>query len=219
MDPSGAYTADRAAALSGVPYSTVQRWSRDLVVPSVSSTKLKLWSYADLMGLRMVYWLRHPKEINGRTIRATSAATIRKALEDLRNFDLAPWSVGKASPLFVDHRGRVIVNVGDVFQDDKNQLVNPVALDLIGVFHAQEGTKGPNLIAPRPLLRILPGKLSGSPHVQNTRIETRVLAALDRDGYDTSRIAHLYPALARDQIDQAIDLEHQLDANLKLKAA
>jgi uncharacterized protein (DUF433 family) len=215
VDPSGAYAADRAAALSGVPYSTVQRWSRDLVVPSVSSERIKLWSYADLMGLRMVYWLRHPKVVSGREIRATSAKTIRKALEDLRNYDLAPWSVGRPSPLFIDYRGKVIVNVGDAYQDEHNQIVEPGVLNLIGVFHAQEGTKGPNLIAPRTLLRIVPGKLSGSPHVQGTRIETRVLSAFERDGYDMPHIARLYPTLARDQIEQAIDLEHQLDENLK----
>ena len=163
----------------------------------------------------MVYWLRHPKKINGREVKATSAAKIRKALEDLRNLDLAPWSAGDASPLFIDHRGKVIVSVGDLYQDDVGQRLDPEAFDLIGVFHADEGTKGPNLIAPRPLLRIVPGKLSGSPHVQHTRIETRVLSALQRDGYDLPRIVRLYPVLARNQIDQSLDLEQQLDANLR----
>src|SRR5262249_54325081 len=52
MDPAGAYTADRAAALSGVPKSTLHWWARhDVLVPSVSATKVMLWSYADLMGL------------------------------------------------------------------------------------------------------------------------------------------------------------------------
>lgn len=38
MDAVGAYTADRAAALSGVPKSTIHWWARhDVLVPSVSA--------------------------------------------------------------------------------------------------------------------------------------------------------------------------------------
>jgi hypothetical protein len=51
----GCYDARRAAALSGVPRSTVYDWARrDIVVPSISPEREKLWSYADLMALRIV---------------------------------------------------------------------------------------------------------------------------------------------------------------------
>jgi hypothetical protein len=63
VDSRGAYPADRAAALSGVPLSTVHYWSRNgVLVPSVSAERVKLWSYADLLALRTIYWLRHEKE-------------------------------------------------------------------------------------------------------------------------------------------------------------
>ncbi|MCL2464549.1 MAG: hypothetical protein FWF28_05725, partial [Micrococcales bacterium] len=56
---SGCYEASRAAALSGVPKSTLYEWARRrVVVPSVSPEREKLWSYADLMALRIVSWLR-----------------------------------------------------------------------------------------------------------------------------------------------------------------
>ena len=59
---AGCYDARRAAALSRVPISTVYYWARrGVVIPTVSPNKQKLWSYADLMALRIVYWLRHPK--------------------------------------------------------------------------------------------------------------------------------------------------------------
>ena len=59
----GCYEAPRAAALAGVPVSTLYDWSRKgLVTPSISPVREKLWSYADLIQLRMVSWLRHPKE-------------------------------------------------------------------------------------------------------------------------------------------------------------
>ena len=48
----GCYDATRAAALSGVPKSTVYDWARkEIVVPSISPEREKLWSYADLMAL------------------------------------------------------------------------------------------------------------------------------------------------------------------------
>ena len=57
----GCYEASRAAALAGVPVSTVYDWARKrIVTPSLSYTRPKLWSYADLMTFRIVYSLRHP---------------------------------------------------------------------------------------------------------------------------------------------------------------
>ena len=62
MESRGAYTAERAAALSGVPKSTVHYWARqDILIPSVSAERVKLWSYGDLMALRTIYWLRQTK--------------------------------------------------------------------------------------------------------------------------------------------------------------
>jgi MerR HTH family regulatory protein len=66
MGPRGAYPADRAAALSGVPKSTLHYWARqEILVPSLSAEKVKLWSYADLMALRTIYWLRQRKHSPG----------------------------------------------------------------------------------------------------------------------------------------------------------
>lgn len=61
----GCYQAPRAAALSGVPRSTVYDWAvKGIVVPSISPEREKLWSYADLMALRIVSWLRHPNALD-----------------------------------------------------------------------------------------------------------------------------------------------------------
>src|SRR5262245_13790019 len=62
VNPRTAYVADRAAALAGVPKSTVHYWARTkLLVPSVSAERTKLWSYEDLMKLRTIEWLRRTK--------------------------------------------------------------------------------------------------------------------------------------------------------------
>jgi DNA-binding transcriptional MerR regulator len=53
----GAYTVERAAALSGVPRSTVHYWARNgHLLPSVSEAP-RLYSFTDLLALRVLYWL------------------------------------------------------------------------------------------------------------------------------------------------------------------
>jgi uncharacterized protein (DUF433 family) len=90
---------------------------------------------------------------------------------------------------------------------------------LIAPFPTKEGLEGPDLIQPKPELRIIPGKLSGSPHITDTRIETSALAALASEGVDEDGIVRLYPVLSRAQVGQALELEHQLAANLLVKLA
>jgi uncharacterized protein (DUF433 family) len=76
-------------------------------------------------------------------------------------------------------------------------------------------TRGPDLVRPRSELRILPGRVSGSPHVVNTRLETRALASLTSDGFGVDGIHRLYPYVTAVQIEQALDLESQLVDNLR----
>ena len=91
-------------------------------------------------------------------------------------------------------------------------------LNLTAPFPTEPGVKGPHLVEPRPHLRIVPGKLAGSPHVQRTRIETQALAALIRRGANEDNVYQLYPVLKVDEIREAIDLEAQLDRNLGVAA-
>lgn len=220
MDAVGAYAAERAAALSGVPKSTIHWWARhDVLVPSVSAKKVMLWSYADLMGLRVIYWLRQRKVTKlGVEIPRTSMPAVRRALKELRALDMSIWDRGRPS-LLVDGNGQVHVKADAGVQTLNRQVVSDGLLDLIAPFTTSEGTRGPDLVAPRAELRIVPGKLSGSPHVAHTRLETRALAALARDGFDAEGIHRLYPYVSTQQIDQALDLERQLDDNLEKRAA
>ena len=75
-------------------------------------------------------------------------------------------------------------------------------------------TRGPDLRFPRPELRIVPGKLSGAPHIAQTRVESESVAALSRSGLPMATIYELYPEIGHRAIDQAVDLEQQLAENL-----
>lgn len=217
---AAAYTADRAAAMAGIPLSTLHYWARERIwTPSVSPVKVKRWSYGDLLGLRLVDWLRQDKpEIR---IPRTPMAAIRRALgsveafgEQLREHRLRVW---------IDKKGGIVLGLKTaVFVPLKSGLLQTLMdteVDLIDAFESRSGLKAPNLVTPRPTLRIIPGKLSGEPHVENTRIPTNILAALARRGFPADQIRELYPSLSPVNIDEAIDLEDQLEKNLHPVAA
>jgi uncharacterized protein (DUF433 family) len=220
VEPLGAYAADRAAALSAVPKSTVYAWARSgVLVPSVSSSKVRLWSYADLMGLRVIYWLRQPKTQNdGADIPATSMPMVRRALVALRAMELPLWSSGQRPSIVVDRGGNVYVDGSLGYQTPAGQTVFSDLLNPIAPFDTVDNTHGPDLIQPRPSVRIHPGRLAGSPHILNTRIETIALSALRDAGYSETKISALYPHITREQIGESLDLESQLKVNLSRAA-
>ncbi len=211
---AGCYDARRAAALSGVPVSTVYYWARnEVVVPSVSPTRQKLWSYADLMALRIVYWLRHPKPGQAGVVPASPMPQVREALEELEDRGLDIWAEkphGSGTPLRVNIDGMVYLADGWT-AGTHGQLSLVPMLDLLGPFGMGD-QHGPDLIRPRPSLRIVPGKVSGEPHLVGSRITTRSVAALHRRFGELAPVAALYPEAPPETIEQAIDLEHSLAA-------
>jgi hypothetical protein len=92
-----------------VPRSTIHYWSRhELLAPAVSAERVKLWSYADLMGLRIIYWLRQRKtDAAGAEIPPTSMKVIRRALDRLRKLDAPLWD--DQASVWVDGHGNLHV--------------------------------------------------------------------------------------------------------------
>lgn len=209
---AGAYEARRAAALSGVPVSTVYDWARKgLVVPSVSPTREKLWSYANLMTLRIVAWLRHRKA--EAEWHPSPMSEVRRALAQLEELGLNIWSDAEdlQSPLLVDREGHVYVAVDGHLFDTTGQTHVGDFLDLLGPFQAED-LPGPDLRWPRPHLRIIPGKCAGEPHLRGSRLTTNTVAALAGRGYDLQAIGRLYPDEDPVALEEAVDLEQQLQA-------
>lgn len=210
----GCYEATRAAALSGVPTRTVYDWAKkEIVVPSISREKEMLWSYADLMGLRIVHWLRHPKgdAIDQRP--ATAMTRVRAALAELQARSLDLWDDSReATPLVVDRAGRIHIVQGGAVSELGGQLLAGDLLDLLGPFDGGDDGAGPDLRRPRPHLRIVPGKCAGEPHLQGTRLTTSTIAALSERGFGIDDIGRLYPDEPLDSLSEAIDLERSLGA-------
>jgi uncharacterized protein (DUF433 family) len=206
----GCYPAKRAAALSGVPVSTMYDWARkEIVTPSVSDQREMLWSYADLMALRIVAWLRSTKD--GGQVRRTPMPQVRAAFSELSKSNIDLWDDSRQPPgaLFVQRSGAIVVRTGDEAMSLNGQGMIIDTLDLLGPFGLGDAI-GPDLRRPRPLLRIVPGKCSGEPHVQETRLTSLTLAALFDRGYDLDGVAALYPEEPREALLQARDLEQNL---------
>jgi uncharacterized protein (DUF433 family) len=221
MDLFGAYPADRAAALSGVPKSTVHYWARKgYLVPSVSAERVKLWSFADLMALRTIYWLRQPKKAReGYDVPRSKMRAVRKAVAYLRAMDLRLFEEDR-STVAVVRDGTVVINApGKPLQTSEGELLRRDIIDIIAPFDTLEGSRGPDLRSPRPLLRIVPRKLAGAPHIADTRVETQALHALAKRGFLADQIASLYPFLDPRAIAESVDLEEQLANNIARNAA
>jgi uncharacterized protein (DUF433 family) len=216
----GVYSAERASALAGVPRSTVYYWARTAVLPpSVSWEKLKLWSWADLVALRAVYWLRHPGREERR--KPTPMRHVRTLISEV---EAEVGRLGEALStrtliLRVDLGGVPYIEVAGRIVEGRHrwrQQVEPgIVIDLLSSFTAEGGLRGPDLVRPREGLRIIPGKLAGEPHIENTRIETRVLWTLNRRGYTPDQLHELYSDAPLDAIERALDLESQLEQNLR----
>jgi uncharacterized protein (DUF433 family) len=208
----GCYEARRAAALSGVPKSTVYDWARKgVVVPSISPEREKLWSYADLMALRIVSWLRHPKGPAGSQRPPSAMHHVRAALGQLERLGLDLWDGREGrSPLVVDRSGEIFIVEDDDASDVRGQLVAGELLDLLGPFDSGDGSRGPDLRRPRPHLQIVPGKCAGEPHVEGTRLTTTAIAALVDRGFTIDDLARLYPDEPPSGFAEAIDLERSL---------
>jgi uncharacterized protein (DUF433 family) len=231
---AGCYEAWRAAALSGVPVSTVYYWARtELIVPSISPTKEMLWSYGDLMALRIVSWLRHTKRVeNGLVywdgqdwtgahddiVRRSPMHEVRRALALLDKLDLDIWRDGaeaeSPSPLLVDRSGKVWIRTERGLTNTHGQWTVDLPAEFFNLLAPFElaGHRGPNLLKPRPSLRIVPLKVAGEPHVVGSRITSRSLVALHKRGFESAAIADMY-GISPQSVGDAIDLENQLSAS------
>ncbi len=213
---AGCYDARRAAVLSGVPKRTVYDWARKkVVVPGISPEQEKLWSYADLMALRIVSWLRQPKsESSSGRLPASLMSQVREALTQLDRMNLNIWSGSEpdSSRLVVDQRGDIFIHTSAGFVDlrGNNALPHEQRFGLLGPFQTR-GQQGPDLVRPRPHLRIVPERVAGEPHVENTRLTTRTLAGLASRGFTVGRIAAMYD-VTEIVVDEAVELEEQLSA-------
>ena len=217
---SGAYTADRAAALSGVPKSTLYYWARQGHLRPTVSLKPRLWSYKDLLALRTIYWLRQPKKAFERDIRPTSMSKVQRALRQIRELRLDLFDGAERPIVAVTLNGEIVFDKEALpLQLVEGQYLDRELIDIVGPFEGLEGTRGPSLTHPRSNVRIAPGKISGAPHITGTRLPTQSIYTLKQRGFTVENLTRLYPFASREALCDSIDLEEQLEDNLTRRAA
>jgi uncharacterized protein (DUF433 family) len=195
-------------------------WARHgIVVPSVSPVQEKLWSYGDLMCLRIVAWLRRPKagpDDSHQGLPASPMPAVRLALARLDDLGIDLWTPARdgagQSPLLVDVRGRIWIRTQEGVRGPEGEETFP-NLAMFGLTDPFDhgGLHGPDLIRPREHLRIEPGKMAGEPHVENSRITSLALAGLHAQGFSVERIADMYE-IDGASVRDAVSLESQLRA-------
>jgi uncharacterized protein (DUF433 family)/DNA-binding transcriptional MerR regulator len=205
----GAYDAHRAAALSGVPVRTLHQWASNGVYrPSiVSSPRTRLWSWGDLVALRAIDWLRSTKDPS--EPRRATIDQIRSALLELDRDGIPRHKL--ADLVVVSDGGQILFKIEDRPLEVANESRQTAMVDVLHVTAPYLG-RGPDLLQPGPHLRIRPGKLSGEPHLEGTRLKTAVLYALVRGGYPEDQILRMYPEATPLLLNEAVELEQKLAA-------
>jgi uncharacterized protein (DUF433 family) len=120
------------------------------------------------------------------------------------------------SPLWVERNGHIVIVGEDALVSAGGEGRLDV-LDLLGPFEI-DAARGPDLVRPRPLLRIVPGKVGGEPHLKGSRLTTLTVAALASQGYSVERITALYPDEDPEALEEALELEAMLNAGSKVAA-
>jgi hypothetical protein len=87
---------------------------------------------------------------------------VKRALAQLTELDLRLWSEDTGPAIRVDRGGSVVVLSEPDVEGPHRQRVLPQLegdlFDVLGVFEASEGTRGPDLHSPRPTLAHRPGQ-------------------------------------------------------------
>ena len=212
--PRGRYSYIRASQISGIPERTVHDWAKKgLVTPDFNSARPKMWTYRDLVMLRLFAWFRHRSMPPDRA--AQQVRKVRQMLED--NSVSTIRSTGTA------------VYLDDAVEDPESpQMAFSAAVsclvkfDLLAPLETSASPThlwGPNLVRPTDATRISPWVLAGEPCIRNSRIPTATLYALHHErGLLPADIAALYGDLSQVAIVEAIDLESKMRSSAAVAA-
>jgi uncharacterized protein (DUF433 family) len=183
-----------------------------------------LWSYGDLIRLRTVHWLRqHRKQIGDREIAATSLRVVRDLLQTAERYGHRIWTPAEGRRvhivLLLHESGTPYLDAeGLVDAAGQSPLPDREQLDLLGPCET-DSARGPDLVTPRPRLRIVPGKCAGEPHLRGSRLRTRSLMALSLRGFSVAQLGELYPDEDPVAIEEAVEFEQSLRPLLEPLAA
>lgn len=204
--PRGRYVADRASQLSGVPRSTIYDWARERVlIPDFKNASPTLWSYRDLVFLRLLARMRQ----NG-IDRPSAADAVKKLRTMLAKPNSDVTTVKIAGGLFLGSDRTDIISGQQAFEE---ALKLTQSFDLLEPIEGVtiRPTWGPDLVEPSDHTYISPHVMGGDPCVDESRVPSATIFALVEDrGLRATNIIKLYPQLSEDGVEDAFTLERRM---------
>lgn len=186
------YSTQMAAALSGATPGQIRSWRQDrgagpFLRPELGTRPRALYSFRDILALRAFARLRED----------FSLQALRRAVNNLR--ELGEIDHLSAYSLVADGKS-IILNEGDEHGTDlfrkPGQRVIATLADIMEPFTPRPGVIVPHLLRPCQHVSLNPETQGGQPVITGTRVPSKDVAALLRDGVPADRISDYYPAVS-----------------------
>ncbi|MDI1465011.1 DUF433 domain-containing protein [Catellatospora sp. KI3] len=204
-----------AAALSGATLAQLGHWRKGtdgegaILLPELSATRPILYSFRDIIALRMCITLR----------RASSLQKIRRALTTLR-VDLDERDHLSRYTLVADS-DTIYLATNDEAVDlvhSRGNIVIHQMVQVLGPYY-YDGRHVPALFQPRSHLSVNPAVRGGEPVITGTRVPAMQVASLIRDGVQPQQIASIYPGVSAAAAEDAVDFADYADSYQRQAAA
>ncbi|HEY2141814.1 MAG TPA: DUF433 domain-containing protein [Solirubrobacteraceae bacterium] len=201
-----------ASVLTGATVPQLAYWRRHtksaepLLVPEGRRSGRYLYSWADVVALRSIVYLRQEK----------SLPRIRRAVDKLRQLEAEEWThlsayrlVSTESTIVVQTRAGQLL---DLERHPGTVLAEVLMSDVLDPFETSAGRSVPALKHPRPRLAVDPAVLGGYPVIVGTRVPFDVVAQLAQDDLEPDEIIAIYPSVDPGAIDDATGFAEQVAA-------
>jgi uncharacterized protein (DUF433 family)/DNA-binding transcriptional MerR regulator len=189
-----AFPVPIASVLTGATPRQLEYWRRPtdsqppLLVPTAKRSGRYLYSWADIVALRSIIYLRQEK----------SLPKIRRAVKTLRNLQTDEWEHLGRYRLARTQETIIVVTpkeeILDLERSPGTVLEEVLMKDVLDPFEAH-GRTVPALSEPRPFLAVNPNVLGGYPVIAGSRVPFNLVAALADEGADEVEITETYPSV------------------------
>lgn len=177
-----------------------------LLLPEGRRSGRYLYSWADVVALRSIVYLRQEK----------SLPRIRRAVGKLRRLEADEWT-HLATYRLISTDSTIVVQTPagqllDLEQQPGTILDEILMGDVLAPFETSRGRSVPALKRPRPRIAVDPEVLGGYPVIAGTRVPFDVVAHLVQDHLEPREITAIYPSVDPEAIDDATEFAAQVAA-------
>lgn len=196
----GLYSPRVAAKVARVRYQHFQAWARAQLIRPIRTGKESVYTYHDLLRLRLILRLRQ---------QGIRPKNIKKALDTVAQMSGGDANAWLKATLYVD-AGVIVAMIPA--RPDWNPVAASRGPQKMAVIFFPELVKEleRELVPPSfQYIEVRPDVLGGSPVIRGTRIPTKTIVLLKQSGQDP---AQAYPDLTAEQINEAESYEAFLEA-------